>query len=80
VVSAWISAQTRSQGEVRPQADNNWRLAPVQSNVPLDIRFETSPSEKAAYFIARYGVWPMRYLQQDENGFAIYRLDLQNKK
>ncbi|GEM_PF-4250105 len=65
---------------MRPQADNNWRLAPVQSNVPLDIRFETSPSEKAAYFIARYGVWPMRYLQQDENGFAIYRLDLQNKK
>ncbi|MGQ3905860.1 bifunctional 2',3'-cyclic-nucleotide 2'-phosphodiesterase/3'-nucleotidase [Mixta calida] len=80
VVSAWISAQTRSQGEVRPQADNNWRLAPVQSNVPLDIRFETSPSEKAADFIARYGVWPMRYLQQDENGFAIYRLNLQNKK
>ncbi|URQ60401.1 bifunctional 2',3'-cyclic-nucleotide 2'-phosphodiesterase/3'-nucleotidase [Pantoea alhagi] len=77
IVSAWISAQTKAQGEVHPQADNNWRLAPVQSAVPLDIRFETSPSAKAADFISRYGRYPLSYISQDENGFAIYRIDLQ---
>lgn len=78
IVSAWISAQTKAQGEVHPQADNNWRLAPIQSAVPLDIRFETSPSPKAANFISRYGRYPLRYINQDDNGFAIYRIDLQN--
>lgn len=77
IVSAWISAQTQAQGEVHPQADNNWQLAPIKSNVPLDIRFETSPSEKAKAFIADYARYPMRYINQDETGFAIYQLDLQ---
>ncbi|MEQ4531709.1 MAG: bifunctional 2',3'-cyclic-nucleotide 2'-phosphodiesterase/3'-nucleotidase [Mixta sp.] len=77
IVSAWISAQTQAQGEVHPQADNNWQLASIKSDVPLDIRFETSPSEKAKAFIADYARYPMRYINQDETGFAIYRLDLQ---
>lgn len=77
IVSSWISAQTQAQGEVHPQADNNWRLAPIHSDVTLDIRFETSPSEKAANFISHYGRYPLRYINQDENGFAIYRVDLQ---
>ncbi|GLR08096.1 2',3'-cyclic-nucleotide 2'-phosphodiesterase [Mixta theicola] len=77
IVSAWISAQTKAQGEVHPQADNNWRLAPIQSAVPLDIRFETSPSSKAAEFISHYGHYPLKYINQDANGFAIYRIDLQ---
>ena len=77
VVSAWISSQSQAQGEVHPQADNNWRLAPIRSDIPLDIRFETSPSTKAADFIRRYGRYPLRYIQQDNNGFAIYRIDLQ---
>ena len=77
IVSAWISAQTKAEGEVHPQADNNWQLAPIKSAVPLDIRFETSPSSKAADFITHYGRYPLSYISQDENGFAIYRIDLQ---
>lgn len=77
IVSAWISTQTKAEGEVHPQADNNWRLAPIESAVPLDIRFETSPSSKAADFIAHYGHYPLSYISQDENGFAIYRINLQ---
>lgn len=51
VVSAYISAETKKNGQVKPQADNNWHLAEIVSSQPLDIRFETSPSAKAAKFI-----------------------------
>ncbi|QHM78030.1 2',3'-cyclic-nucleotide 2'-phosphodiesterase/3'-nucleotidase [Mixta theicola] len=80
VVAAWISAQTEAQGEIHPQADNNWRLAPIHSDIPLDIRFETSPSARAAQFISQRAVYPVHYKQQDSNGFAIYQLDLQQQK
>ncbi len=51
VVAAYISAETKAHGEVQPQADNNWRLAPIKSATPLDIRFETAPGDKANAFI-----------------------------
>jgi 2',3'-cyclic-nucleotide 2'-phosphodiesterase/3'-nucleotidase len=43
--------RVEAAGEIHPAADNNWRLAPIHSDTPLDIRFETSPSDKAAAFI-----------------------------
>ena len=45
-------------------------------NVKLDIRFETSPSEKAAQFIKDKGQYPMTQVATDEVGFAVYKLDL----
>ncbi|MCE1617838.1 5'-nucleotidase C-terminal domain-containing protein, partial [Enterobacter hormaechei] len=51
VLAAWIGAQSKKEGAIHPAADNNWRLAPIHSNTPLDIRFETSPGDKAAAFI-----------------------------
>lgn len=51
VLAAWIGAETKRAGEIHPAADNNWRLAPIHSETKLDIRFETSPSDKAAAFI-----------------------------
>ncbi|QHM72552.1 bifunctional 2',3'-cyclic-nucleotide 2'-phosphodiesterase/3'-nucleotidase [Mixta intestinalis] len=80
IVAAWINTQTQTEGEIHPEADNNWRLAPIHSEIPLDIRFETSPSDKAAQFISQRSVYPVHYKQQDNNGFAIYQLDLQNGK
>ncbi|MEH2922511.1 bifunctional 2',3'-cyclic-nucleotide 2'-phosphodiesterase/3'-nucleotidase [Samsonia erythrinae] len=80
VLAAYISAETKKSGEVKPQADNNWRLAPVVSKTPLDIRFETSPSEKAAAFIKEKAQYPMTPVGNDETGFAVYRLDLQQAK
>ncbi len=53
VLAAWIGAQSKKEGAIHPAADNNWRLAPIHSNTPLDIRFETSPGDKAAAFIKR---------------------------
>ncbi len=79
VLSAYISAETKKHGQVTPQADNNWRLATLESKQPLDIRFETSPSAKAAEFIKQKAQYPMTAQGTDEIGFEIYRLDLQNK-
>lgn len=51
VLAAWIGAQSKKDGAIHPAADNNWRLAPIHSKTPLDIRFETSHGDKAAAFI-----------------------------
>jgi len=77
VVAAYISAETKAHGEVRPQADNNWRLAPVSSSAPLDIRFETAPGDKATAFIRSHAQYPMQPQGSDAIGFALWRVDLQ---
>lgn len=76
VLAAWIGAETKRAGEIHPAADHNWRLAPIHSSTPLDIRFETSPSEKAAAFIKENAQYPMKQVGTDEIGFALYQLDL----
>ncbi|MDF7631680.1 bifunctional 2',3'-cyclic-nucleotide 2'-phosphodiesterase/3'-nucleotidase [Erwiniaceae bacterium L1_55_4] len=79
VVAAYISSETKAHGEVKPQADHNWRLAPIHSDMPLDIRFETAPGEKATQFIEKYADYPMKAVGSDEIGFAIWRVDLQKQ-
>ncbi|HAT1585579.1 TPA: 2',3'-cyclic-nucleotide 2'-phosphodiesterase [Citrobacter farmeri] len=76
VLAAWIDAESKRAGEIHPAADNNWRLAPIHSETKLDIRFETSPSDKAAAFIKEKGQYPMQHVTTDDIGFAIYQLDL----
>ena len=76
VLAAWISAESKKAGAIHPAADNNWRLAPIHGKVPLDIRFETAPTEKAAAFIKEQAQYPMRQVATDDIGFAIYQLDL----
>ena len=77
VVAAYISAETKKQGEVRPQADNNWRLAPISSSTPLDIRFETAPGDKATRFIQQHAQYPLQPKCTDAIGFAIWQVNLQ---
>ncbi|EOW6742872.1 bifunctional 2',3'-cyclic-nucleotide 2'-phosphodiesterase/3'-nucleotidase [Cronobacter dublinensis] len=76
VLAAWIGAETKRAGEIHPAADNNWRLAPINSRQNLDIRFESSPSDKAAAFIKEKAQYPMKKVGNDDIGFAIYQLDL----
>ncbi|MCX8871304.1 2',3'-cyclic-nucleotide 2'-phosphodiesterase [Vibrio parahaemolyticus] len=76
VVAAYISRVSEEKGEVTPSADNNWSFAPIKSDKKLDIRFETSPSEKASKFIQDKGQHPMKRVANDEVGFAIYQIDL----
>ncbi|MBK4770121.1 MAG: bifunctional 2',3'-cyclic-nucleotide 2'-phosphodiesterase/3'-nucleotidase [Pantoea sp. Morm] len=79
VVAAYISSETRTHGAVQPQADHNWRLAPIASATPLDIRFETAPGAKATQFIEKYADYPMKAVGSDETGFAIWQVDLQKQ-
>lgn len=79
VLAAYISAETQQQGAVRPQADNNWRLADIKSQQPLDIRFETAASEKAAAFIQQNAQYPMKSMGSDSIGFSLYQIDIQSK-
>lgn len=76
VVAAYISRISKEQGEVTPSADNNWSFAPIKSDNKLDVRFETSPSDKAAQFVKEKGQYPMKRVATDEVGFAIYQIDL----
>ncbi|PBI80740.1 2',3'-cyclic-nucleotide 2'-phosphodiesterase [Rahnella victoriana] len=77
VVAAYISAETKKAGAVTPTADNNWKLAKITAPQPLDIRFETSPGEKAAAFIQSHAQYPLTAKGADAIGFEIYQVDLQ---
>ncbi len=79
VLAAWISAESARTKAIHPAADNNWRLAPIHSDTPLDIRFETSPSVKAAAFIKEKAQYPMTQVGSDDIGFAIYKVNLNAK-
>lgn len=79
VLAKWIGDESARAGEIHPAADNNWRLASIHSKTPLDIRFETSPSEKAAAFIKEKAQYPMKNTGTDDIGFAIYQVDLGRK-
>ena len=76
VLAAWIGAQSKKEGAIHPAVDNNWRLAPIHSDTKLDIRIETSPSDKAAAFIKDKAQYPMKQVATDDIGFAIYQVDL----
>ncbi|WP_040976740.1 2',3'-cyclic-nucleotide 2'-phosphodiesterase [Necropsobacter massiliensis] len=76
ILANYISSQSKAHGQVSPKADKNWRLAPIQTATKLDIRFETSPSDKARAFIAENAQYPMQFVGNDDIGFAVYRVDL----
>ncbi|GLT19902.1 3'-nucleotidase [Vibrio zhanjiangensis] len=77
IIANYITRVSQEQGEFKPNADNNWQFSPIKSNKPLDIRFETSPSDKAASFIKNAGLYPMKQISTDDVGFAVYQIDLQ---
>ncbi|MDE1231074.1 2',3'-cyclic-nucleotide 2'-phosphodiesterase [Vibrio aestuarianus] len=76
VVADYISRVSQEKGLVNPSADNNWSFAPIKADTALDIRFETSPSDKAAQFIKDKGQYPMTKVATDDVGFAVYKIDL----
>ncbi|MCG7498729.1 bifunctional 2',3'-cyclic-nucleotide 2'-phosphodiesterase/3'-nucleotidase [Vibrio sp. Of7-15] len=76
VLANYITRVSKEKGQVIPSADNNWSFAPIKSNKALDIRFETSPTDKAAQFIKDKGQYPMERVDTDEIGFGVYRINL----
>ncbi|OCG00661.1 bifunctional 2',3'-cyclic-nucleotide 2'-phosphodiesterase/3'-nucleotidase [Gilliamella sp. wkB308] len=78
ILSAYITNTTHKNGVVKVAADNNWQIAPITSNTKLDIRFESSPTEEAKTVIEKYSLYPTSYVEKDNLGFGVYRLDLQS--
>ncbi|MBE2898780.1 bifunctional 2',3'-cyclic-nucleotide 2'-phosphodiesterase/3'-nucleotidase [Pasteurellaceae bacterium 20609_3] len=75
IVADYIRRVSQEQGEVKATADNNWRIKAIPDN-KAHVFFETSPSDKAAAFIKEKAQYPMQNIGQDDNGFALYQLDL----
>ncbi|KMJ46110.1 bifunctional 2',3'-cyclic-nucleotide 2'-phosphodiesterase/3'-nucleotidase [Xenorhabdus khoisanae] len=80
ILASYISRITKEKGVVSTQAENNWSFLPIKTDKTLDVRFETSPSEKAAKFIKEHAQYPVKYLKNDDIGFAIYQISLTEKK
>ncbi|CAM3621210.1 bifunctional 2',3'-cyclic-nucleotide 2'-phosphodiesterase/3'-nucleotidase [Parendozoicomonas haliclonae] len=76
VLAAYIAKVSKEQGEVKPTADNNWRFAPINTETELNVVFETANTEKAEKFIKERSVYPVTKAGTDENGFALYSIDL----
>lgn len=76
ILADYIKATSEKEGSVNPNADKNWRFVPITGNDKLDVRFETSPTEQAAKFIAEKAQYPMKQVSTDEVGFAVYQIDL----
>ncbi|HHR6130633.1 TPA: bifunctional 2',3'-cyclic-nucleotide 2'-phosphodiesterase/3'-nucleotidase [Providencia alcalifaciens] len=79
ILAAYIAKVSKEKGEVVSKADNNWSFTPIKTDKKLDVRFETSPSEKAAEFIQQHAQYPMKKVGTDDIGFAIYQVDLTAK-
>lgn len=78
--SNYDAATKGFRSAVEPAADNNWQLMRLQSEVQLDIRFQTQDSVIAENFVKTQQYWPMTKLTRLPSGFAEYRIDLQQNK
>ncbi|EMQ4855525.1 bifunctional 2',3'-cyclic-nucleotide 2'-phosphodiesterase/3'-nucleotidase [Morganella morganii subsp. sibonii] len=79
VLAGYIAAETKEKGGVSARAEQNWTFVPVKTDKKLDIRFETSPGEKATQFIKENARYPMTRVGTDDVGFAVYQVDLTAK-
>ncbi|KOY60862.1 bifunctional 2',3'-cyclic-nucleotide 2'-phosphodiesterase/3'-nucleotidase [Photorhabdus heterorhabditis] len=80
ILASYIVKVSKEKGMVVTKANNNWVIMPIKTDKKLDIRFETSPGEKATKFIKEFSQYPVKYLENDEVGFAVYQIDLTEKK
>lgn len=68
-----------TQNKLEIKATNNWQFLPIETNKQLDIRFETNPNDIATRYIKQAINYEVEYLNNNEAGFAVYRINL-NKK
>jgi len=78
-LSQYITMQTEQTGNVDPSADNNWDFVSIETDIKLDIRFETQNSEVATQFINKQQLRKMEKIGTDDLTFAIYNIDLTSK-
>ncbi|GAA0351120.1 bifunctional 2',3'-cyclic-nucleotide 2'-phosphodiesterase/3'-nucleotidase [Bowmanella denitrificans] len=60
-----------------PSADGNWKFKAIEGGETLNVVFRTSPTEAVKALAGDLpAVTPTSPVQTDENGFALYQLDL----
>lgn len=77
ILSAYITNTTQKNGTVDVTVDNNWKIAPITSNKNLDIRFESSLNDDAKIYIQNNSLYPIKFIEKDDLGFGVYRINLQ---
>ncbi|WP_036772499.1 bifunctional 2',3'-cyclic-nucleotide 2'-phosphodiesterase/3'-nucleotidase [Photorhabdus australis] len=80
ILASYIAKVSKEKGIVETKVNNNWSIMPIKTDKKLDIRFETSPGEKAVKFIKEFSQYPVKYLENDDIGFSVYQIDLTEKK
>lgn len=73
-LASYIAKQTKENGEVVTKAANNWSFLPIKTDKALDVRFETSPSEKAAAFIKDFAQYPMTFVKMMKSVLQFTKL------
>ena len=76
VIARYINKMTQSQGHIDIKTQANWRFSHLRSVKDLDIRFETANSNKAEAYIAANTRYPLEKITIDEQGFAVYKINL----
>ncbi|WP_392566229.1 bifunctional 2',3'-cyclic-nucleotide 2'-phosphodiesterase/3'-nucleotidase [Utexia brackfieldae] len=80
ILARYIAKQTADNGAISVPLNHHWQISEIHSPLKLDIRVETSPTEAAKIFIQEQAQYPMTFISNDSTGYAVYRLDLQNRK
>lgn len=66
----------KDNSPVTPTADGNWSFAPIESATDLEIVFRTPDTDRADNFVADKAPEAI-FLEVNENGEAVYELNLQ---
>ncbi|GAB3684371.1 bifunctional 2',3'-cyclic-nucleotide 2'-phosphodiesterase/3'-nucleotidase [Salinisphaera aquimarina] len=66
----------RTNSPVAPTADGNWSFAPISSGTDLTLTFRVPDTQRARDFVAEQAP-NARFLEIDDNGAAVYELNLQ---
>ncbi|MFC0180932.1 bifunctional 2',3'-cyclic-nucleotide 2'-phosphodiesterase/3'-nucleotidase [Thorsellia kenyensis] len=76
VIADYITEKTKSEGEVKVNVDNNWRLAPIETKKALDIRFNAPAEEKVLKYIKENASIELEETEQINNEIQEYRIKL----
>ncbi|RLV58134.1 hypothetical protein D5018_18920 [Parashewanella curva] len=76
--SGYRAETGESSSEVDTAADNNWDFKNIETDIALDIRFETQDSKKAAEFVEANKRRAMKKLDAKAKypGFAVYSINM----
>lgn len=80
VLRNYIISESNKAGDsgFDPSADGNWSFKKITTVTPLNVVFRSSPLDEVAIITEQFAdITPTSPLELDENGFALYQVNLQ---